>query len=85
MEYMTKVDGVFEYFYRSVVSYRPESDIKLLRFELSVGYPIYNIYQKDVQSNLFLDSIEAQRSEYGTQITIDMSKAGPITPIPNPK
>jgi len=82
---MTKVDGVFEYFYRSVVSYRPESDIKLLRFELSVGYPIYNIYQKDVQSNLFLDSIEAQRSEYGTQITIDMSKAGPITPIPNPK
>jgi len=76
---------VFEYFYRSVVSYRPESDIKLLRFELSVGYPIYNIYQKDVQSNLFLDSIEAQRSEYGTQITIDMSKAGPITPIPNPK
>ena len=82
---MTKVDGVFEYFYRSVVSYRPESDIKLLRFELSLGYPIYNIYQKDVQSNLFLDSIEAQRSEYGTQITIDMSKAGPITPIPNPK
>lgn len=76
---------MFEYFYRSVVSYRPESDIKLLRFELSVGYPIYNIYQKDVQSNLFLDSIEAQRSEYGTQITIDMSKAGPITPIPNPK
>ena len=56
--------------------------IKLLRFELSVGYPIY---QKDVQSNLFLDSIEAHRSEYGTQITIDMSKAGPITPIPNPK
>ena len=74
--------GVLEYFYRSVMSYRPESDIKLLRFELSVGYPIY---QKDVQSNLFLDSIEAQRSEYGTQITIDMSKAGPITPIPNPK
>jgi len=29
-------------------------------------------YQKDVQSNLFLDSIEAQRSEYGTQITRDM-------------
>jgi len=55
---------VLEYFYRSVMSYRPESDIKLLRFELSVGYPIY---QKDVQSNLFLDSIEAQRSEYGTQ------------------
>lgn len=82
MEYMTKVDGVLEYFYRSVMSYRPKSDIKLLRFELSVGYPIY---QKDVQSNLFLDSIEAQRSEYGTQITIDMSKAGPITPIPNPK
>ena len=44
------------------------------------------IYQKDVQSNLFLDSIEApKRSEYGTQIPIDMSKAGPITPIPNPK
>lgn len=82
MEYMTKVDGVLEYFYRSVMSYGPKSDIKLLRFELSVGYPIY---QKDVQSNLFLDSIEAQRSEYGTQITIDMSKAGPITPIPNPK
>ena len=55
---------MLEYFYRSVMSYRPESDIKLLRFELSVGYPIY---QKDVQSNLFLDSIEAQRSEYGTQ------------------
>jgi len=55
---------VLGYFYRSVMSYRPESDIKLLRFELSVGYPIY---QKDVQSNLFLDSIEAQRSEYGTQ------------------
>ena len=82
---MTKVDGVLEYFYRSVMSYRPESDIKLLRFELSVGYPIISKYQKDVQSNLFLDSIEAQRSEYGTQITIDMSKAGPITPIPNPK
>ena len=58
---MTKVDGVLEYFYRSVMSYRPESDIKLLRFELSVGYPIY---QKDVQSNRFLDSIEAQRSAY---------------------
>lgn len=68
---MTKVGGVLGYFYRLVMSYRPESDIKLLRFELSVGYPIY---QKDVQSNLFLDSIEAQRSEYGTQITIDMSK-----------
>lgn len=54
----------------------------MLRFELSGGYLIY---QKDVQSNLFLDSIEAQRSEYVTQITIDMSKAGPITPIPNPK
>ncbi|KAK8962575.1 hypothetical protein KSP40_PGU004973 [Platanthera guangdongensis] len=27
----------------------------------------------------------AQRSEYGTQITIYMSKAGLITPIPNPK
>ena len=58
MEYMTKVDGVLGYFYRSVMSYRPESDIKLLRFELSVGYPIY---QKDVQSNLFLDSIEAPK------------------------
>ena len=54
--------GVLEYFYRSVMSYRPESDIKLLRFELSGGYPIYiKIYQKDVQSNLFLDSIEAKR------------------------
>jgi len=79
------VNGMFEYFYPSVVSYTAESDINLFRFELSVGYTIYNIYQKDVQSNLFLDSIEAQRSEYGTQITIDMSKAGPITPIPNPK
>jgi len=46
---------------------------------------MYNLYQKDVQSNLYLDSIEAQKSEYGTQIAIDMSKAGPITPIPNPK
>ena len=45
-----------------------------------------DIYQKDGQSNLFLDSIEApKRSEYGTQIPIDMSKAGLITPIPNPK
>jgi len=61
--------GVLEYFYRSVMSYRPESDIKLLRFELSGGYLIYITYiyqkyinQRDVQSNLFLDSIEAQRS-----------------------
>ena len=47
---------------------------------------LYILYQKDRQSNLFLDSIEApKRSEYGTQIPIDMSKAGPITPIPNPK
>lgn len=64
---------VLEYFYRSVMSYRPESDIQLLRFELSGGYLIYiYIYQKDAQSNLLLDSIEAQRSEYGTQITRDM-------------
>ena len=60
MEYMTKVES----FYRSVMSYRPESDIKLLRFALSGGYLIDQ--KKDVQSNLFLDSIEAQRSEYGT-------------------
>jgi len=51
MEYMTKV----EYFYWSVMSYRPESDIQLLRFELSGGCLIY--YQKDGKSNLFLDSI----------------------------
>ena len=69
------------------MSYRAESDIQLLRFELSGGCLIflYLLYQKDGQSNLFIDSIEAQRSEYGTQITIDMSKAGPITPIPNPR
>ena len=70
-----------EYFYRSVMSYRPKSDIKLLRFELSVGYPIY---KKDVQSNLFLDSIEAQRKEMNmvpNQIMIDMSKAYQLTPI----
>lgn len=73
--------GVLEYFYRSVMSYRPESDIKLLRFSLSGGYLIYitySIYQKDinqrdVQSNLFLDSIEAQRSSYGTQKNKDRS------------
>lgn len=47
-------------------SYRPESDIKLLGFSLSKGY-LY-IYQKNVKSNLFLDSIEVKRSEYGTQI-----------------
>lgn len=57
MEYMTKV----EYFYWSVMSYRPESDIQLLRFELSGGCLIY--YQKDGKSNLFLDSIDAQRGE----------------------
>ena len=71
------------------MSYRPKSYIQLLRFELSGGCLIYiNIIsnQKDGQSNPFLDSIEApKRSEYGTQIPIDMSKAGPITPIPNPK
>jgi len=33
MEYMTRV----ECFYQSVMSYRTESDIKLLRFELSGG------------------------------------------------
>lgn len=33
---MTKVES----FYRSVMSYRPESDIKLLRFALSGGYLI---------------------------------------------
>ena len=54
--------GVLEYFYRSVMSYRPESDIQLLGFELSGGCLIYQ-YQKDGQSNLFLDSIEAQRGE----------------------
>jgi len=62
--------GVLEYFDRSVMSYRSESDIKFLRFAIIRRIPY--IYQKDVQSNLFLDSIEAQRSEYGTQITIDM-------------
>ena len=43
--------------------------------------------QKDERCTIqFLDSIEApKRSEYGTQIPIDMSKAGLITPIPNPK
>ena len=30
----------------------------------------YPIYQKDGQSNLFLDSIEAQRGAYGTQLRI---------------
>ena len=62
MEYMTKV----EYFYWLVMSYRPKSDIQLLRFELSGGYLIYiNIIskQKGGQSNLFLDSIEAKRVE----------------------
>ena len=54
-------------------------------FDLNYPEDALLLYQKDGQSNLFLDSIEAQRSEYGTQITIDMSKAGPITPIPNPK
>lgn len=54
-------------------------------FDLNYPEDTLYIYQKDVQSNLFLDSIEAQRSEYGTQIAIDMSKAGPITPIPNSK
>jgi len=33
--------GVLEYFYRSVMSYRPESDIQLLRFELFGGYLRY--------------------------------------------
>lgn len=58
--------GMLEYFYWSVMSYRPESDIQLVRLELSGGYLIYYIYifyQKDGQSNLFLDSIEAKRGE----------------------
>ncbi|KAF1860185.1 hypothetical protein Lal_00040467 [Lupinus albus] len=42
------------------MSYRPESDIQSVRLELYGGYLIYISYQKDGQSNLFLDSIEAK-------------------------
>ena len=42
MEYMTKV----EYFYWSVMSYRPELDIQLLRFELSGRCLIYIISKR---------------------------------------
>lgn len=61
--YMTKVECWSISIDRS---YRPESDIKLLRFSLSRGYLIY----KKVQSKLFLDSIEVQKSQYGAQIRI---------------
>jgi len=81
MEYMTKVECWSISINRS---YRPESNIKLLRFSLSRGYLIY-IYKKKGQSKLFLDSIEVQKSQYSAQIRIDMSKAGLITPIPNSK
>ena len=63
MEYITKVECWSISIDRS---YRPGSDIQLLRFELSGECLIlyrYPIYQKDGQSNLFLDSIEAQRGE----------------------
>lgn len=63
--------GVLEYFYWSVMSYRPESDIQLLRFEVSGGCLIYikiilNIYidyikKMDNQTYLFLDSIEEKK------------------------
>jgi hypothetical protein len=54
-----------EYFYWLVMSwYRLELDIQLLRFELSEGC-LYISYKKDRQSNLFLDSIEAQRDKWG--------------------
>jgi len=55
MEYTTKVECWSISIDRS---YRPESGIQLLRFELSGGC-LMLIYQKDGQSNLFLDSIEA--------------------------
>lgn len=58
MEYMIKVECWSISIDRS---YRPESDIQLLRFELSGGCLIFidYIYQKDGQLNLFFDSIEA--------------------------
>jgi hypothetical protein len=61
MEYMIKVECWSISIDRS---YRPESDIQLLRFELSGGCLILIdyiiiIYQKDGQSNRFFDSIEA--------------------------
>jgi hypothetical protein len=39
-------------------------------FDLNYPEDTLYIYQKDAQSNLLLDSIEAPRSEYGTQIKI---------------
>lgn len=63
MEYMIKVECWSISIDRS---YRAESDIQLLRFELSGGclilidyIIIIIIYQKDGQSNGFFDSIEA--------------------------
>lgn len=57
MEYITKVECLSISIDRS---YRPGSDIQLLRFELFGGYLILiYIYQKDGQSNLFFDSTEA--------------------------
>ena len=45
------------------------------------------IYQKDGQSNLFYFQIQQKLKEVNRvpKITRDMEKAGPITPIPNPK
>lgn len=56
------------------MSYRPESDIQLVRFELSEKYIpyIYSIKKMDNKTNLFIDSIETKRVHIGSEIIIDM-------------
>lgn len=90
MEYMTKVESCSISIDRP---YGPESDIKLLRFELSGGYLIYiidisKIYQSKrctIKPISRFNRSPKKLIGYPQKITIDMSKAGPSRPIPNPK
>ena len=71
-------------------SYRPESDIKQLRFALSVGPLICIKIDIKIKKKMYNPISRFNRSPkrciwYPNKDRIDMSKAGLITPIPNPK
>ena len=66
-------------------SYRPESNIKLLRFSLSRGYLIYIKKKRAIKAISRFNRSPKKEIWHPNKDRIDMSKAGLITPIPNSK
>ncbi|KAL2924448.1 putative 6.8 kDa protein in trnL 3'region [Bienertia sinuspersici] len=81
MEYITKVECLSISMDRS---YRPGSDIQLLRFELSGGYLILIYISKRWTIKPIFRFNRSLKREIGSQKTRDV-KAGPISLISNPR